>query len=181
MNQEPGQIPMEGPLGFFLTWTTYGSWLPGDERGWFDKPSLFREPNQESAKAAESLMTESVLVLKIDQRLVVEKTILEHCRIRGWKPHAVNVRTQHVHVVVAAPEYEPKVVMDQFKAWCTRKLKQQERLLQQGTSPIRENWWTQGGSKRRLNTQRALENAIRYVLEDQGDSVPRLPPENIDE
>ena len=22
------------PLAYFLTWTTYGTWLPGDERGW---------------------------------------------------------------------------------------------------------------------------------------------------
>jgi hypothetical protein len=21
------------PLAYFLTWTTYGTWLPGDERG----------------------------------------------------------------------------------------------------------------------------------------------------
>ena len=25
---------MDDPLAFFLTWTTYGTWLPGDERGW---------------------------------------------------------------------------------------------------------------------------------------------------
>ena len=22
------------PLAYFITWTTYGTWLPGDERGW---------------------------------------------------------------------------------------------------------------------------------------------------
>jgi hypothetical protein len=22
------------PLAYFLIWTTYGTWLPGDERGW---------------------------------------------------------------------------------------------------------------------------------------------------
>ena len=25
---------MPEPLAFFLTWPTYGTWLPGDERGW---------------------------------------------------------------------------------------------------------------------------------------------------
>ena len=25
------------PLAYFLTWTTYGTWLPGDERGWSRK------------------------------------------------------------------------------------------------------------------------------------------------
>jgi hypothetical protein len=22
------------PIGYFLTWVTYGTWLPGDARGW---------------------------------------------------------------------------------------------------------------------------------------------------
>jgi hypothetical protein len=38
MANEPGQVPMDEPLAYFLTWTTYGSWLPGDERGWVAKP-----------------------------------------------------------------------------------------------------------------------------------------------
>jgi hypothetical protein len=25
------------PIAYFLTWTTYGTWLPGDERGWYAK------------------------------------------------------------------------------------------------------------------------------------------------
>ncbi len=173
---EPGHLPSKEVLGYFLTWTTYGSWLPGDQRGWYEKPGFFREPDPEKRRDAEILMTESAFVLDADQRRIVEQTILDHCRIRKWKLHAVNARTRHVHVVVTAPAYEPNVVMDQFKAWCTRKLKQRERN-RQSPDRIRENWWTQGGSKRKLFSEKSLENAIRYVLEDQGDDVPRLPPE----
>ena len=25
------------PIAYFITWTTYGTWLPGDERGWSRK------------------------------------------------------------------------------------------------------------------------------------------------
>ncbi len=28
--------PMPEPLAYFLTWPTYGTWLPGDERGGFN-------------------------------------------------------------------------------------------------------------------------------------------------
>jgi predicted nucleic acid-binding protein len=35
----------DDPLALFLTWTTYGSWLSGDERGWVEKPGCFREPD----------------------------------------------------------------------------------------------------------------------------------------
>jgi hypothetical protein len=24
------------PLAYFLAWSTYGTWLPGDERGWVE-------------------------------------------------------------------------------------------------------------------------------------------------
>ena len=28
--------PLPEPLAYFLTWPTYGTWLPGDERGWVE-------------------------------------------------------------------------------------------------------------------------------------------------
>jgi hypothetical protein len=37
--------------------------------------------------------------------------------------HAVNCRSNHVHVVVTANR-DPDEVREQFKAWCTRRLKQ---------------------------------------------------------
>ena len=33
------------PLAYFLTWTTYGTWLPGDERGWNRKGEVKRTSN----------------------------------------------------------------------------------------------------------------------------------------
>ena len=41
------------PLAFFLTWTTYGTWLPGDERGWNRKrEGKTQEPNVKLEAAA---------------------------------------------------------------------------------------------------------------------------------
>src|SRR4051812_6675116 len=28
--------PMPDPLAYFITWVTYGTWLPGDECGWVE-------------------------------------------------------------------------------------------------------------------------------------------------
>jgi len=44
MMMDPGSIPMDDPLAFFLTWTKYGSWLPGDERGWWKSPETSWQP-----------------------------------------------------------------------------------------------------------------------------------------
>jgi len=117
----------EDPLAYFLTWTTYGTWLAGDERGWVAKPGVFRLPNPKLEQAAQRLMTEPELILDDKQRRIVEKTVADHCRIRNWHLHAVNARTKHIHVVVTAPSRHPDEVTDQFKAWCTRKLKEHVR------------------------------------------------------
>ena len=176
MTKEAGRISMDAPLAYFLTWTTYGSWLPGDERGWVDKPGEFRAPDGQRQQTAQRRMTEPAVTLDVEQRRIVEDTIAEHCRIRGWQLHAVAARTQHVHVVVSAPGRTPDDVMDQFKAWCTRKLKERERSL--GSKVVRQNWWTQGGSKRWLNDTRSLEAAVRYVVEEQGEPTPRPHEDN---
>ena len=172
MTLEPGQVPMAEPLAYFLTWTTYGAWLPGDERGWVAKPGEFRAPDAERKEAATRLMTESALTLDPEQRSLVEVTIADHCRIRAWHLHVVNCRTQHVHVVVTAPQRVPEVVMDQFKAWCTRRLKELQRSRRPANEAMRQSWWTQGGSKRWINDEKSLEAAIRYVLEGQGAATP---------
>jgi len=180
MTNEVGRVPMDDPLAYFLTWTTYGTWLPGDERGWVEKPGQFRAPDAERQESARRRMTESALTLDAERRHIVEDTIADHCRIRGWHLHAVNARTQHIHVVVSAPGRDPEDVMDQFKAWCTRKLKQRERSRQSAGKKLRQNWWTQRGSKRRLNDEDELEAAVLYVREGQGEPTPRPPDERDD-
>lgn len=82
MSPDPGSGVMDEPLAYFLTWTTYGSWLPGDERGWVDKPGQIREPDADRREAARRLMTEDELTLDNAQRSIVESTIEDHCRIR---------------------------------------------------------------------------------------------------
>jgi hypothetical protein len=166
---------MDEPLAYFLTWTSYGTWLPGDERGWVAKPGQVRPPNIQRRQTAQRQMTEAALTLDPAQRRLVEDTIAEHCRIRSWHLHVVNARTQHVHVVVTAPGYHPKVVMDELKAWCTRRLKEQDHARRSGTSAVRQKWWTQGGGKRWLNDGTNLEEAVRYARDGQGEPTPRVP------
>src|SRR4051794_37027956 len=109
-------------LAYHIVWTTYGTWLPGDARGWVKKNILgVQPPDVELERQARASMVEDAVVLTLAQRLLLEKTIADHCRIRGWTLHAVNARTNHIHVVVSA-ERDPADVRDQFKAWCSRKL-----------------------------------------------------------
>jgi REP element-mobilizing transposase RayT len=148
------------PLGYLITWTSYGTWLPGDQRGWRRKqqPDI-QLPNALSRESAECKMTEPEFRLTKADRSIVEATITKHCNIRSWTLHTVNARSNHVHVVLTAPGYTPEVVRDQLKAWCTRNLKP--------NLPSRTKFWTEGASRQYLNTEDELEAAIIYVKEAQ--------------
>src|SRR5271165_1258640 len=37
--------PLPEPLAYFLTWPTYGTWLPGDERGWVEYRHSWQLPD----------------------------------------------------------------------------------------------------------------------------------------
>jgi REP element-mobilizing transposase RayT len=156
---------------YLLTWNTYGTWLPGDERGWVKYGRGRQLPSPSRKQLAEMLMTERPCVLDEEQRAVVEETITRHCAIRGWKLHAVKCQSKHVHAVITA-NLDPDEIRDQLKAWCTRRLKELEhrrRAKQPGlvNTPIREKWWAEGGSGKFINNEDGLEAAILYVIEGQ--------------
>ena len=163
----PNEAPMPDPLAYFLTWSTYGTWLPGDERGWVEYRRGWRLPDPIRKLEAEARMTEDACVLDAEQRRLVEKTIADHCRIRGWELHAVNCRSNHLHIVVSADRH-PDEVRKQFKAWCTRRLKELQRKRSRETvRAVRENWWAERGSRRYINDEESLEAAILYVRDAQ--------------
>jgi REP element-mobilizing transposase RayT len=152
-------------IAIFSTWTTYGTWLPGDPRGWYQHGRGLREPDAMRQLEALLRMTEAALILDPEQRRLVEKTVTDHCAIRKWQLHAVNCRTNHVHVVVTAPGRGIEVPREQFKSWCTRRLKERERLW---TLAVRANWWTERGWDEWIDDEDALADIIAYVLERQG-------------
>lgn len=102
-------------------------------------------------------------VLNDDARRVVHESIVDHCVVRGWEVRAINVRTNHVHVVVSCPpRVSPERVMTEFKLWATRRLRE-GRLI-----PPDGRLWTRHGSTRWINDERSLDAALAYVVEGQG-------------
>ena len=145
-------------IAYFIPWTTYGTWLPGDERGSWHR-GQDQSPNTLFRQMAAAEMKETAFTLSQEDRDIVEETITRHCAIRSWKLHAVRARSNHAHVVVTAPGYKPETVRDQFKAWCTRLLKPRHRGG--------ERFWSEGGSRRWINHEDDLEAAMTYVHEAQ--------------
>ncbi len=77
----------------------------------------------------------------------------------------MNVRTNHVHVVVTA-DVSPEDVLTQLKAWASRRLNEHAGL-RHAAPDERPRWWTGHGSTKWINDARYLDHAIRYVLERQ--------------
>jgi REP element-mobilizing transposase RayT len=146
----------DDPITIFITWTTYGTWLPGDSRGWRKWKSGEQQPQPLLEDWCRERMKEKPLVLNERQRAVVEKVIREHASIRGWELHAVSAHSNHVHVAVTAAA-PPKRVRDQFKANATR-------VLRQSPEPItHEKIWTKGGDIEFINTDGDLEQVVIYI------------------
>ena len=117
-------------------------------------------------------MREQPMTLGVRMRPIVAAAITEVCTNRGWSLLASNVRTNHVHVVVAGPD-NPVAAMTAFKAWSTR------RLREEGLIPNRDRVWTRHGSTRFLYTVRAVAAAVAYVVEGQGDDLGgTVPPQS---
>ena len=126
-------MPSTGPpLAYFLTWTTYGTWLHGDRRGSVDDahnvfghPVLEARPDR-AARIREGL-AEQPFVMTARVREVVDDAIRAHAEIRSWRVLGLNVRTNHVHLVIEASSHSPEQVMAQCKSWATRRLQLEQR------------------------------------------------------
>src|SRR5580704_14675510 len=157
---------------WLLTWTTYGTWLPGDERGFVSAvrhPSgtqaTHNEPGTEYDRERPHLQGFSRATQKLPARRLTRDQAIAVCRqiqatadLRGWKVFAVAVMANHAHVVVGvAGDPEPNTLLRDFKSYCARELNKGSE------SDTPRRWWTKSGSTRKLPDETAVLAAIRYV------------------
>ena len=145
---------------YFLTWTTYGTWLPGDARGWVDRRRRHGEvveaPDPEREATAREAMRGEPVKLDPELRALVREALLDSAGRRDWSVHALQVRSNHVHVVLSAGDTPPGRVLGILKAYASRALNR----ARPGAWP---RWWTRQGSKRSLFTDEVVARAVRYV------------------
>lgn len=155
----------EAPLAYFITFRTYGTWLHGDERGsvaWrrngYGDPFLHRDGSVESL--SRERMLGPAVVLADEWRSTIDAAIRETVEKCNWELHALNVRTNHVHVVVRG-QSKPEQMMVSMKAWSTR------RLRDAGLTESTRRIWSRHGSTRYLWNEQQVEDACTYVLHGQ--------------
>ena len=164
---------------WLLSNTTYGTWLLGSPRGSVtsvrdrradDELTRFRfehdmpgEPWEKSIpgiyRAALEQMKGPPIFLDLTKAELLLAQFLETAAFRHWTILAVSIMRNHFHMVVQVlDDPAPKKVLADFKAYGSRKLNQHYGI------PPSETWWTTNGSKRKLEGESHLENAVRYVL-----------------
>jgi REP element-mobilizing transposase RayT len=160
------------PLGYLITFRTYGTWLHGDNRGSVDRhhnryDAPLIPPNEKWLRSNQRSLKHEPVILSNEQRALIKKSIDQTCEIRGWRVYITNVRTNHLHTVVAAA-CGPSRILNALKSNATRELREAGQWSR-SSSP-----WADRGSKRYLWTEEHLMKAIEYVELDQGDILPVL-------
>lgn len=177
---------------WLLSNTCYGTWLPGDRRGFVgrvwehrlddpsDQPRVAHDlPGAPYDEDAPGLVIASRLLLKrppvhltVAHAKVFLAQVRETAGYRRWELRAVAVVFNHFHIVVGVlGDPKPSKVLGDFKSWATR------ALARDFGRPASETWWTESGWKRRLPDERALAAAIHYVLYDQANPLLTWSPE----
>jgi REP element-mobilizing transposase RayT len=165
---------MDYPMAYFITFSCYGTWLHGDEAGSVDRdhnlpgtPLLAADPSRVAAERRR--MTQPAYALDAPRRRVVLQTLEEVCQQRGWDLLAAHVRARHVHVVVQAPT-APERVMNDFKSYASR------NLNRNGFDTPDRKRWARHGSTRYLWDEKSVQNAVHYVLYEQGEPMEVYDP-----
>ena len=155
---------------WLFTWTTYGTWLPGDERGY-----VSRRPTKDGSqiindipgdvydaddpdiktKAAEKMDGEPVY-LGQEQAQEALRSIQDVCSRHPVSLIAAAIMRDHVHVLCQS-EMDNTQLLQLFKGNTAKKLNEKFPLEK---SP---RWWTRSGSKRKIKKGSNLEPAIAYV------------------
>lgn len=155
-------------LAYFLTFSTYGTWLHGTDKGLGSVDAAHNEfgapfvrPDADRIRRARATMTQSTYLLDAPRRKIVRDAIIAICRERGWHLLALHVRSNHVHVVVQA-EREPGRLMSDLKARASRELNRA------GLDPPSRRRWTRHGSTIHLFDPDTVEEKIRYTIDRQG-------------
>lgn len=158
------------PMGYLITFRTYGTWLHGDRRGSVDRfhniygtPKLPASPGREQYERR--LMKMSPVKLDARRRAAVKRSLREICEKRKWKLWVANVRTNHVHSVVSAL-CPALTVLRVLKAHATRTMRESGCWNSERTP------WAYRGSRKKLWTEKDLRDAIIYVEYGQGAPLP---------
>jgi REP element-mobilizing transposase RayT len=171
MTLSPDQLNRDrkgAPTTYLITWVCYGTWLPGQSGAipWTHNGFGSRLPGADAARElfSRSRMTQTPYRLDSIRVQLVLNSLCEVCCYRGWTLLAAHVRTNHIHVVVTG-NCKPERIPVAMKAYSSRALNKHD------LDGFDRRRWARHGSTLYLWTQEAVQAAIRYVVDGQGEPM----------
>jgi len=164
----------EPEFALLLTWTCYGNWLPGDERGYVSNTrqtrggfrpkhnipqTRFDADDEESRALANDLQKFESARLRPNDAKCAADALVATAIGRSWIILRGAVMANHVHLVVRNCPDDGPAVRRVFKGVSQAKLNE--------TLNIKQRWWTHGGSNRYLHGNDSILAAMRYVEEQE--------------
>lgn len=153
------------PLAYFITFTTYGTWLHGDPRTSVvvqNHGTKVLEPQDSFYRYAQRHLKHPAVTLDPSMRHLVLRAMIERCGTMQWRLLACHVRSNHVHLLIASDEPIEKV-LSSLKAWGTRQLRRA------GYNLIKV--WTHHGSTKYVFRKSKLLEKMHYIIHEQGDMM----------
>lgn len=140
-------------IGFMVTWTTYGTWLQGDKRGYV-KNGITLGANAQLEKSNEELLKHHKIKIPKSLRKTVENAIIKEAKEIGQKVYAIAVCSNHVHIVAGSTDESCGYSVGRFKRAAIKALRKYGFV---------SKVWTKGFDKRYCYNQHDLETRIKYV------------------
>ena len=140
-------------IAYMLTWTTYGSWVQGDDRGWMKKGKLYTATQALENANRKQMKNKPVTLTKI-QRSLATQSILEKAKELEQEIFALSVQSNHVHIVAKKIDLAAGRVVSYYKNVA--------RICLQDKG-FKGKLWTSGFDKRYCMSTEELKMKIDYV------------------
>jgi REP element-mobilizing transposase RayT len=144
---------MAKTVGYMITWTTYGTWLQGEEKR-FVKEGEVRGENVALKKDCEKKLEDEPVRLRRKDKDIVKEAILEAAKRFQQKICAIAVYSNHVHIVAEYVDVPISVIAGYYK--------NAGRVALQ-KSGFKGRVWTSGYDKRYCFDEESLRKRIEYV------------------
>jgi REP element-mobilizing transposase RayT len=140
-------------IGFMATWTTYGTWLQGNDKGYV-KNGIILKANPKLEKYNEKSLKHEKIKIPNNLCETVKNAILKEAAEIGHKVYAITVCSNHVHIVVNSIGVTCGYSVGRFKKAATTALRKYG---------FENKVWTKGFDKRYCYHKHELETKIKYV------------------
>ena len=144
---------MANMLGYLATWTIYGTWLQGDERGYVKNGKILTG-DKKIKRANQRLQGSDTTALTKKEREIVYLAIITEAKKFNHNIKALAVCSNHVHLAAESRSESIEQIISRYKSISASALRKNGR-----NSRI----WTRGFDKRFCFTEEDFLAKINYV------------------